>query len=128
MSAPTSYLAPENSVSILRGTTKTFVLTVTAPDLTPVNLTGGKLVMTVKKGLYEDLPLVQKLTTDSSQGAITKPREGLAEFYFEPRDTQGLSPMDYIFDVWLITSSGDRYAVVTPTTFRVLPGVTYLPI
>jgi hypothetical protein len=128
MAVPTNYLVPENTVSIIRGTNKTIRVTVTNPDTTATNLTGGKLVLSVKDGLYQDLPLIQKLTTDAAQAVITKPREGLVEFYFVPADTQGLTPKDYIFDIWLITATGDRYAVVTPTTFTVTPGVTYLPL
>ena len=128
MTVPTNYLVPENSVSIIRGTTKTLQIAVNNPDATATNLTGGKLVLTVKTSLYDDLPLIQKLTTDPAQAVITKPREGLAEFYFEPRDTQGLSPQQYIFDIWFITATGDRYAVVAPTAFIVTAGVTYLPL
>lgn len=123
-----NYLAPGNSVSIIRGTTKTLQVSVANPDGTATNLTGAKLVLTVKGALYEDLPLIQKLTTDATQAVITKPREGLVDFFFEPRDTQGLTPRDYIFDVWLLTATGERYAVVAPTPFTVLPGVTYLPL
>lgn len=124
----TNYLTPENSVSILRGTTKTLVVTVTNPDGEMTNLTGAKLVLTVKRDLWDDLPLLQKLTTNAAQAVITKPREGLVEFYFTPADTQGLPPQDYIFDIWLLPATGERYAIVAPTTFKVLPGVTYLPL
>lgn len=124
----TNFLTPENSVSILRGTTKTLQVAVTEPDGSATNLTGAKLVLTVKSALYDDLPLIQKLTTVPAQAVITKPREGLVEFYFVPADTQGLVPRDYIFDVWLLTATGQRYAVVTPTSFVVLAGVTYLPL
>ena len=127
--ATTSYLAPENSISVIRGTTKTLKLTVTDSTGTAVNLTGGKLVLTVKSSIYDDLPLVQKLTTDPDQAAITLPREGVVEFYLEPADTQALVPRDYIFDVWYIAAtSGERYAVVPPATFTVTPGVTLLPL
>lgn len=123
-----NYLQPENSLSIVRGTTKTVLLTVRSADGTATNLTGGKLVLTVKEALYDDLPLIQKLTTDPAQAVITKPREGLVEFYFVPADTQGLVPKAYLFDVWFITETGDRYAVVPPTQFLVQAGITYLPL
>lgn len=124
----TNYLTPENSVSITRGTTKTIRVTVTNPDGTLTNITGSKLVLTVKEDFYNDLPLIQKLTTDATQGQITKPREGEVEFYFFPSDTHGLAVKNYIFDVWLLTATGERYAVVPPTTLFVSDSVTYLPV
>lgn len=123
----TPMLVPENSINIIRGTTKTLQLKVSQPDGNYYDLTGGKLVFTVKNGTYEDLPLLQKLTTDPAQGSITKPREGLAEFYLVPGDTNGLDPRSYVFDVWLITATGERYAVVAESVFTVAAGVTYLP-
>lgn len=122
-----SMLLPQNSISIVRGTSKTLQVTVTKADGTYYDITGGKLVFTVKRALYEDVPLIQKLTTDAAQGVLTKPREGIAEFYLEPRDTNGLNPQNYIFDVWLITATGDRYVVVAEAVLAITPGVTYLP-
>ena len=124
----TPILPPENAIVIIRGTSKTLQVTVYNPDGTAANITGAKLVLSVKTSLYDDLPTVQKVTTVPSQAVITKPREGLVEFYFEPRDTQGLMPMEYIFDVWLILPTGERYAVVPPSTLTVQPSVTYLPL
>lgn len=123
----TSMLLPENSISIVRGTSKTLQVAVKNPDGTYLDITGGKLVFTVKAALYEDVPLFQKLTTDAAQGVITKPREGLVEFYLLPADTNGLKPQNYIFDVWLITATGERYVVIPESILAVAPGVTYLP-
>jgi hypothetical protein len=120
-------LLPENSVNIIRGTSKTLLLTVSNTDGTYYDLTGGKLVLTVKSSNYDDLPLLQKITTSAAQAVITKPREGLVEFYLDPVDTNGLDPRAYVFDVWLITAAGERYAVVPESAFVVSAGVTYLP-
>lgn len=123
----TQMMLPENSITVIRGTSKTLLLTVTKPDGTAFDMTGGKLVFTVKEALYDDLPVLQKLTSNPTEGSITKPREGIAEFYLRPVDTNGMPPKNYVFDVWLITSGGDRFAVVPESTFVVSPGVTYLP-
>jgi hypothetical protein len=120
-------MLPENSISLVRGSSKTVLLTILKPDGCPYDLTGGKLVLTIKEFNCTDIPLLQKLTSDATQGAITKPREGIAEFYFRPVDTNGMVPKAYSFDVWLITASGDRYVVVPESSFVVSPGVTYLP-
>lgn len=126
MAAP--LLLPENSLSVIRGSSKTLGLKVTNPDGSDYNLTGCKLVFTVKPTIYEDLPLIQKLSTDAAQCVITSPRTGDAEFYLVPSDTQGLAPKKYNFDVWLVTASGERFVVVPKSTFEVQSGVTYLPL
>lgn len=126
MAAP--LLLPENSLSVIRGSSKTLALKVTNPDGSDYNLTGCKLVLTVKPTTYEDLPLVQKVSTVPAQSVITSPRTGDAEFYLVPADTQGLSPKKYIFDVWLVTATGERFVVIPPSTFDVQAGVTYLPL
>lgn len=123
----TQMLLPENSITIVRGTSKTLRLTVTDTTGQVVDLTGGKLVFTVKCSTYDDLPLIQKLTSTPSEGALTLPREGVAEFYLQPSDTSGLSTKGYVFDVWLITAANDRYSVVGESSFVVVSGVTYLP-
>lgn len=120
-------MLPENSISLVRGSSKTVLLTILKPDGCPYDLTGGRLVLTIKEFNCADQPLLQKLTSDPAQGAITKPREGIAEFYFKPVDTNGLTPKGYSFDVWLITASNDRYVLVPESTFLVTQGVTYLP-
>jgi hypothetical protein len=125
----TPMLLPANSLTVIRGTSKTLQLTVTKPDGTYYDLTGARLVLTVKEGLSDDLPTIQKRSNVPAEGAITVPRQGIAEFYLKPVDTQGLKPCcSLVFDVWLITASGDRYCVVAPSTFVVQPGVTYLPL
>ena len=124
----TPILAPENAVTMIRGTSKTLTVTVSNPDGTPTNLTGGRMVLTVKPNFWTDLPLIQKLTTDPSQGVITVPREGIAEFYLVPADTIGLDTKEYVFDVWLVTATGERYAVVPPSALLLTANVTYLPI
>ena len=124
----TPMLLPENSLTFIRGTTKTLRLTVTKPDGSLYDLTGGRLVFTVKGALSDDLPVLQKRTNIPAEGVITDPRRGIAEFYFVPADTQGIQPCTLIFDVWLITAAGERFCVVQRSSFVVQPGVTYLPL
>lgn len=126
MTAP--LLQPTNSLTVIRGTSKVLRATLTKPDGSYFDITGGRLILSVKCSVYDDLPTIQKQTTVPAQGSITIPRQGIAEFYLEPADTQGLKPRDYIFDVWLITAAGDRFCVVPQSTFTVQPGVTYLPL
>jgi hypothetical protein len=126
MTAP--LLQPTNALTVVRGTSKVLQATITKPDGSYYDITGGRLIFTVKCSVFDDLPTIQKQTTIPAQGAITLPRQGIAEFYFQPSDTQGLAARDYIFDVWLITASGERFCVVQQSTFVVQAGVTYLPL
>ena len=124
----TPLLLPENSLTIIRGTTKKLQMAVTQPDGTPFDLTGGRVIMTVKTALSDDLPTIQKRSNIPAEAAITVPRKGIAEFYFVPADTQGIPPCTLVFDVWLITATAERYNVVPRSSFVVQPGVTYLPL
>jgi len=124
----TPMLLPENSLTIIRGTSKKLQLAVTQPEGVPYDLTGGRVIMTVKQSLSDDLPTIQKRSNIPAEAAITVPRKGIAEFYFVPADTQGISPCTLVFDVWFITATGERYNVVPRSSFVVQPGVTYLPL
>jgi len=121
-------ILPENAVTIIRGTSKTLELVVTDADGKVVDLTGAKVVMSVKEFLTDTNPLVQKISDVPVQAQITLPREGKARIYLVPADTQTLAAKQYVFDVWVILSGGKRFAVVLPSTFIVQAGVTILPL
>lgn len=71
------------------------------------------LTFSVKKKTRDPTALVKKQITGSNV------------FYIRPIDTSGLSFGRYQYDVQLTTSSGDVYTVITPTTFELLPEVTW---
>lgn len=119
-------IQPENSLGIIRGTSRTLQLTITDATGKPVDLTGAKIVMTVKVLATDINPLIQKTTDTSSQALITVPREGKAEIYLIPADTQTLTIKQYTYDIWLILLSGKRLVVVQPSVFDVQAGVTLL--
>jgi hypothetical protein len=121
----TEILQSKNAITILRGESKTLKLTVTNPDSTPLNLTGGRIVFTVKGNALDAIPLLQKTTDNSSQALITSATGGLAEIYMIPGDTKTLSIKEYVFDVWLILG-GKQYPIVPPSTLNLQPGVTTL--
>jgi len=127
MSGTTSILGPENEIEIFRGSSKTYELEVLDGESHAVNLTGARVVLTVKCALSDPAPLIQK---DSQVGAaqvdITHPVEGIAEIKFVPSDTQTMDVGEYIFDVWVVLASGTRGPVVLPSPFRVVAGVTIL--
>lgn len=127
MSGTTSILGPENQIEIYRGASKIYELEVVDGEDHAVDLTGARLVFTVKCSLSDPSPLIQK---DSAVGAteidISHPKEGMAEIKLLPTDTQNMDVGEYIFDVWVVLSSGTRSPVILPSPFMVLAGVTVL--
>lgn len=127
MSGTTSILGPENEIEIYRGASKTFELHVTDAEETDVDLTGARVIFSVKCDLSDAAPLIQK---DSNAGAgevdINHPKEGKAEIKLVPSDTQNMDVGEYVFDVWVVLASGTRSPVVAPSPFKVVAGVTVL--
>jgi hypothetical protein len=80
--------------------------------------------MTVKENTTDINPLIYKTSAHGTQAAITLPRTGIAEIYLVPADTQNLAVKQYLFDVWVILSSGKRHQVVKPSTFDLQPSVS----
>ena len=119
-------LLPENAVTIIRGTSKTLELLVTDSVGKAVDLTGAKIVLSVKENLGDTNPLIQKSSDVSMQAQVTAPRLGKAQIYLVPADTQTLSIKQYVFDVWAIFAGGKRFAVVPPSIFEIQAGVTIL--
>jgi hypothetical protein len=121
-------MLPENSLEVIRGTSKTLELVITDESGGVVDLTGARIVFSVKTSPGDPLPLIQKTTDHVAQVEITLPREGKARIYLQPSDTQTLEALQYVFDVWLILTSGKRFAVVPSSIFAVKPGVTLIPL
>ena len=123
-----SLLYPENSIIIIRGSSKTLELTVTDDAGAMVDLTGAKVYFSVKVSVSDPQPIFQKSSLVPAQAEITVPREGKARIYLQPNDTQNLDPHEYLFDVWVILSNGKRYPVVKPSVFAVQAGVSFIPL
>lgn len=121
-------LLPKNSVQIIRGTSKTLQLTVVDSHRKPVNLTGTTIIMTVKDTVDNLRNVFQKTTADPTQILITDAFSGIAQIYINPSDTQNRDIKQYIFDIWVILTTGARYAVVPPTIFDLQAGVTIWPV
>lgn len=122
-----SVLDPKNALQVIRGTSKTLLLTVAdSSTAKPVNLTGARVIFTVKRRLEDQNPVIQKTSDYSTQVLLTTPTAGQAEIYLTPSDTQTLEVKDYVFDIWVVLASGKRYAVVPPSVFSLKAGVTVL--
>jgi hypothetical protein len=127
MAGTTSIQGPENLIEIYRGASKTYELEVVDGEDHAVDLTGARVVFSVKCDLSDPSPLVQK---DSQVGPtqidITLPKEGIAEIKLLPSDTQTMDVGEYLFDVWVVLASGTRGPVILPSPFKVMAGVTVL--
>jgi hypothetical protein len=125
-------LAPKNTLSLYRGTSKTLKLRVTSKSstgtLVPVDLTGSKLYFTVKVKICDSLPLIQKTSDIGGDIDIVEPRSGIAHIYLSPVDTYQDTKRQYVYDVWVVLTSGKRYPVIPPTVLEVLPAVTDIPL
>lgn len=140
-------LLPVNSISVIRGVSKTLQVRVTSapgehsgppesygnpndfprPHGKPVDLTGSRMIFSVKEFLEAPQPLIQKDSNNASEILFTNALCGIAQIYLVPQDTQFLDPLDFIYDVWLILPSGARYAVIPPSILQVKSGVTFVP-
>jgi phage gp45-like len=70
------------------------------------------LTFTMAKNYDDERPLIQKTIKGSNS------------FHIEPKDTSNLEFGEYIYDVELVTASGDVYTVIEPVTFEILKEVT----
>lgn len=123
------FLASENAIDVVRGTSRTLVLTVKDSHGDVVDLTSSRVVFSVKCKTSDTTPIIQKDSdVGSAQAEITDAVNGEAKIYIQPSDTQNLNPTKYIFDVWVILSSGSRHLVVGPGAFNVKAGVTVIPL
>jgi hypothetical protein len=117
----------QNAVSIIRGSTKTFELTVVDVAKAAVNITGARVLFSVKRFVTDEHALIQK---DSAKGVaeieLTEPKAGKAQIKIDPSDTQTMDVGEYIFDVWVVLTNGNRHPVVPPSTFEVKAGVTVI--
>jgi archaellin len=118
-------LLPDNTIVLVKGSSKRLQLTVTEQDgKTPVDLTGCKVLMTVKRDASDPTALLQKSSDQISQIEITSPTHGLAQIKFVPTDSRGIDTRQYSFDVWVVLPNGDRFQVVGTSVLDVQGSVT----
>ena len=84
---------------------------------------GDKLFFTVKQNFNMEDFLFQKVISFQDTDEI---ENGSVIIKIEPSDTNNLDFRSYIYDVELITSDGDKYTIVRPSLFEILPEVTYI--
>lgn len=115
-----------NVLEVVRGSRKTFDITVTPDDAsenTYFDLTDAVLVLTVKQSLRGDT-ILTRTSTDGPLLAIgDNPREGKFAITFASEDTRSLKPGDYVYDCWMRVGGQDT-VLIPPSTLRINPSVT----
>lgn len=119
---------PANAVTVIRGTSKTLVLTIKDKDKVLVDLTGSTIYMTVRLKETDTGCLFQKISTDGLEIDIPNPTDGIAKIFIDPQDTIGKKPTRYVYDILIILASGERHVVVGPAVFEIKAGVTVVPV
>jgi len=119
---------PENAVAIIKGTSRTYEIQVQDDHCAPVNLTGCIMYFTVKERKEDNAPLFQKTSQNALQIEFTDALGGIARVYVDPADTFYAYVKPYVFDVWLILTTGKRYVVIPPSVFDIHASVTVIPV
>lgn len=129
----TQFLATDNALAVVRGATRSYSLTVTDDDGAAVDLTGARLLCSVKGRRVEQQPVIRKDSQVSSphpaftttpQGA----RGGQATLNFYPEDTHHLDAGVYVYDLWVLFEDGRRVPVIPDSTLEVLDSITQVPL
>jgi hypothetical protein len=120
-------LGPANLLEVYQGATKDLLLTVYDSTGALLDLTGSRLMATVKCDIREDQATITK---DSDVGpeqieilAQSGATLGQATVKLTPEDTQTRAG-EYIFDVWIVLPSGAQHLLVGPSPLKIKPSVT----
>lgn len=102
-----------NNISMIRGDSGVFIITITDTNGTPVELTDGDgLTFTLRRTPRSPTIVLQKTITD---GTLT----------INPSDTQDMPFGSYVYDVELKRADGYTDTIIPPHEFCILEEVTY---
>lgn len=125
----TSLTLTKNVLEMPRGASRTLELSVKDDNGDIVKINGARVVMSVRHKSLDEFPLIVKDSNDATESVITDANAGTAEIYLKPVDTFSLdTDMEYLYDVWVILSSGDRHQVIPPSKFVVKESVSSIPL
>lgn len=98
------------------------------PTEQPVDLTGATVYFSVRsKPGHPDL-LIGKNSTNALEIEIPTPlTDGVAIIHLLSSDTKNMFPGEYVFDAWVVLSSGKSVPVIEIAEFIVKEPVTKLP-
>ena len=104
-------------ISLTRGDSAYISVSCTANGEPRPFVDGETVYFTVKKSIYTEEILIQKIITTFDNG------EALIKL--DPSDTAGLDFVDYVYDVQVNLIDGTVATIVKPSTFSVTGEVTY---
>jgi hypothetical protein len=102
---------PYDSMELYKGSDRRLRVYVRDPNLGFVDLTGGRVIFTVKYSKSEVAVVFKKDTAIPAEGQLGAAKEGEAFFYIVPADTLGLQILQYVYDVRVILADGMTYTV-----------------
>lgn len=106
----------KQDISIVRGTTNSFGITVTDADGHQIPVTNGqRLIFAVKKNPKDDEPLIVK--------TITEPVNGEYWLDLAPSDTAGFEAGKYFYDVGM-QQGAEFYNVIETSNFEIRPNIS----
>ena len=98
------------------------------PEDQPVDLTGATVYFSMRMKASAPELLIGKNSSNLLEIEIVNPpRNGDAIIHLVSSDTKHTPPGDYVFDVWVVLSSGKSVPVIEISTFTVKEPVTKLP-
>lgn len=102
-----------NNISMIRGDSGVFTISITDTDGSPVELTGGDvLTFTLRRAARNPAIVLQKIIADG-------------ELDIKPADTEGLTFGAYVYDIELKRADGYVDTVISPHEFLLMEEVTY---
>jgi hypothetical protein len=125
-----------NSVDLYQGETKDLDLLIVKEvkdvnDVTveePVDLTGATIYFSVRRKASAPELLIGKDSTNIlSIEIVAPPTSGQVIIHMLADDTKHMAAGEYVFDIWVVLSSGKRAPVVEISEFIVKEAVTKLP-
>jgi hypothetical protein len=98
------------------------------PTEQPVDLTGATVYFSVRTKPNSPDLLIGKNSTNALEIEIPAPRtNGIAIIHLLSGDTKNMFPGEYVFDAWVVLSSGKSVPVIEIAEFIVKEPVTKLP-
>lgn len=95
------------------------------PQEEPVDLTSAKVCFTVRKTVDDPVVQIAKDSTNVLDIEILTPTtSGMVMIYLAASDTQNMEPGNYVFDIWVVLSSGKKLPVIEVSDFIVKEPVT----
>ena len=119
-------LLPQNSIRLYAGETRTLEFSVADREGRIQDLTGARVVMSVRESMLDHQPLILKTTDDPAQAMIASITGGLVRFFFTSQDTKYLRPAQYGYDIWVLMPNGDKFPVIESSVLEIKGSVTRL--